>query len=373
MRRLIVKAGLAVAFLAAASASAPAQKDSSRHIIDEINARAFTEFRNSPLGDFPDRVAMSPVARWYTRFIVSFGTAHPPSPDARAEALAFTSAFSNPPNRTLRNHIWVDDTGTSYNAANAALLNASISAASTSLHWSLDQESDAPADALMVDWILRNDPSIIATGPASFLQALNFARYSHERSNHPFNALTLLSERVSFNLASDTGSVQTMNRDGLRGFRIGVSDAPSIVYLFYGTVPSIRKLQSSLDPSFLNGVNWGSNEGGLPSTLSLDVTGAEFFNPDAGQTFDTWLNRPLQLSAEDWVRLHIDKSGMFLSALTGIEGQSGNPDPPLVDISRRELRAFNSAQPVICIIVDKETNAITFLGGTVTASRNPSL
>jgi hypothetical protein len=341
-------------------------------VADDINARGFADFREVSLAGANDQMALSPVMRWYIRSIVAAGTSQGLNGKARVDANAFSAAYSHHPGRYFGTRVWVDDIGTTYDSASAASLQSATCTTTVYLHWAIGNDMSAPVDDLMKQWISRSlaigDSPGLSIG--KFVVGLNGASFTDDKSNHPFNALAAFSQLIRFRQPIPTSrtsiDIPTYSFDKIQGFRLDDVHSSISLYLFFGSSSAIRDLQSRLDLRLWKEIKgqFRRMPSRLPSYPEQISTGFRF-DPDSESTFGTWINGPLIRSAAESTQVTIDRNGFKLDSVAGIEGVSGNPRFPIIEVTRVFSTKVRPQVPLIFLAVDTATGAIVLIGGSI--------
>ena len=159
-------------------------------LVDQINGIGITQPAPAA-GPWP--YTSSPLATWYSRFVVSLGASSAPNAREQAIAAALTRELIAQAGRTLVTRIWVNDHGTDFRTTNADLLHTLICGESATLNWPMTGERADAVDSAMKAWLssIQSTSSSPVRDTDGFLKTLaGSATIGAPHSDHPLNVIT---------------------------------------------------------------------------------------------------------------------------------------------------------------------------------------
>ena len=366
----------AVGTCATPSTQADSGRGALRDLVDEMNTQGLADFRNLPVGGGGyQAVALSPVLRWQTRFLVALGTDHPPSSELQTQARAFVGQFSSAIGRNVNSHIWVNDESVSYGENAMASMISALCVATTRLHWSIGSDKDAPVDALMREWLRVQhvtQPEQLGRTADQIVYAMNMARVTYDRSAHPFNALTTLSQEATFDVSLPVGTKRRVTLpyydvDGVHGFRLDSKGSSITLYLLYGKERAIEKLQKTMDLAHWAAITKRFVRSIVhPPRLPLILHESFGFYPSAEYAFGLSLITPIPWGAGiEEMGLSVHGKHLDLTAVSGVEGHIGNHFRFRIIPAHLRVARMQPAQDIVVVLVDRNTGAIILVGAGV--------
>lgn len=382
MRSWILGVGLGVILCALPAGTARAGTDCStlppaansqssiHRIADEINEQGLSDFSKMDLHGFRT-IALSPLLRWYTRFLVAVGSDRPPSAQAQAQASIFTRAFSGVAGRDFASRIWLNDVGVSYREGALASELRSLCASTVVLHWKMGANDEAPVNSLMREWILQHRALEAGNALDQFIRDMNPARLSRDKSNHPFNAVTAMHQRDALNVPFPTGMLHAMSipwyksGNGITGIRLDGSALS--LYIFYGGAEAIERLQGSMNVRRWNElVKEFRPEPVSVLPYPLLLSESFFFDPGVKESFGTSLLNPHYAAGIERVGLQLDRTAVTVSAASGIEGHVHFIFPALhIDRWYQRMAQVSPGQLSAYVLVDRKTGAIITISASI--------
>lgn len=240
------------------------QHASIERVAKAMNDEGLRDFRQLDFtGFYPSDVAVSPMAEWYTRIMIGMGTTSPPSEEMRNGTRGFIRYLNARRGYDLTNSIFVDDIITTYDERDVEAMHDSTCAVTIRRHWALPPPGSqapgtpygvsvaaTPVDASIVEWVRQHTPNIPALQLGGSVSDILSLLVGPVYVDHPFNALTALSAKATFDIGVRT--YKTTKRyyydDGsITGLRLDSTDGRLSLYLLAGSNEAVKALQSSLD------------------------------------------------------------------------------------------------------------------------------
>lgn len=208
-------------------------------LVDRINGEALTETGQQhppwPATDY------SPLAQWYSRFIVAMGTNDPPSVNDQQAAAALVGEVATSPGVLLSTSIWVNSTGTTYTEADATRLRGLLCVDTRFLTWPMDRDEESAADPLIRRWLsgIARKSGVEIRDADGFVKLLRIvARTGTRESSRPFDVLSALALRAKFDADANAWpqlvSIAYYSSENVHGVRLQSRPSGISLYLFSG-------------------------------------------------------------------------------------------------------------------------------------------
>lgn len=352
-------------------------------LVDTINGEALTETgRQHPPWAATD---YSPLAQWYSRFIVAMGTNDPPSANDQQAAAALIGEVAASPGVLLRTSIWANSTGTTYTEADATRLRGLLCVDTRFLSWPMDRDEESAADPLIHQWLvgIERKSGVEIRDADGFVKLLRAdAATGTRESSRPFNVVSALALRTKFDASASAWpqlvSVAYYSSEKVHGVRLDSRSSGISLYLFSGDFYSSKEFHVEESPGGHQAdAQWKSIQSQFkPATIALPpVDSALYGRRGFSPTLDGWpsasgfraygttISTNYNLfSGISQTQMLVRERGFQLAALAGIEGSNAPLRMTLDSWPGPYPPAFTLPTSVRYFVVDDHTGVILATG-----------
>jgi hypothetical protein len=329
-----------------------------RSVAQEVNREGLEAFRKLSI-DTQRTIALSPVALWYSQFVDSMETRQPLSPQAIAEAQAFSRAFLKVPGRELTTRISVN-AGRLRNSNRAFRLTLCANGGAS-------QNAEIPAwvqlyiateQHMASTWMRQQKDTDAETPLNQFTNSVESVLGTHDPSKPAFSAVTIFQQGATLDSSTSPEIVSVRptywNHRGVTGVRMDSTASRLSLYIF-GSIERLPLVQ------FLNGLNvetWPAIMAGFKPQSNL------------GQNSAQWLSGTARLGASsfpsvEYGRLSVSRTTIDISSASVVQKIIGGRVPAPNGSAREQRGQILGAQNRVYVVVDQNTGVIVFIGANV--------